>query len=562
MGKRILNKCNCVFFCPSSPLVKFNIQQINNHVNNGTGIALTTQAQLSGVGNCVIQTAAAGGAPVPCSFQASSAWISGIETSKKINDTNLLNEDAKQICPICPASPVQIQLMIPPVLPTVPVTPSVASLSNNASISENNNAEFSVVSQDNNGTTQFPQEESTINEESIPPSESANNEVSPQLKNCLCAYTTCEKSDSCPYVLESDCVPLPKKQTHAKDLRNNSDIKWSRYKTAKDERQRQYGILWGEQAHHIVSWDDGYAELPILVKLGNYFGYDIDCQENCCFLPSIVKEKDEGFGMLESHFKKARAYDIMKASGMQWHLGNHRRLVQVPEQILIKYPELQNAAYDEGIKTYKDLIIEKLRKIMQECQQRFETICIHENYEEHQAWFLRKMHGLSREIEERLDAFKQRGRNSFPYFVSPEAFRFAYEIPRSGKVILIYKTQTQWVLQRYQFKNTVKDPDIQLELTENERFTIAERHRSETVKSIIRYCENVSCFLVRDDTHTFKLPFSFHVHMQYISQSDCSEFSIKNHFAAMLAEMSESGEDEYISPQLMKKERLKECDLL
>jgi hypothetical protein len=559
MGKRILNKTNCVFFCPSSPLVKFTIQQMDNHVNDGTGIALTTKAQLSGVGNCVIQTAAAGGAPVPCSFQAASTWISGIELLKTINGANLLNEDAKQICPICPASPVQIQLMIPPVLPTVPVIPSVASLSINASLSENNNAEISEVSQKNNGETQFSQEESTINEESIPPSESSNNEASPQLKECLCAYTTCENSSSCPYANSSELLPASS-QKPSQLLRNNSKEKYSMYYEMASEKMNRYQISWAEQAHHMISVKDGYAEFPILVKLGNYFCYDINCQENCCFLPAF--EREEGFGKYTEHFKKARAYDVMKASGMQWHVSHHDRLVQVPEPILIKYPELQNAAQDGGLKTYKDLIVEKLRRFMQECQQRFETICICENYEEHQAWFLRKMHGLSREIEERLDAFKQRGRNSFPYFVSPEAFRFAYEIPRSGKVILIYKTQTQWVLQRYQFKNTVKDPDIQLDLTENERFSIAERHRPETVRSIILNCENVSCFLVRDDTHTFKLPFSFHVHMQYISQSDCSEFSIKNHFAAMLAEMSESGEDEYISPQLMKKERLKECDLL
>ncbi len=559
MSKRILNKSNCVFYCPSSPLVKFNIHQINNNVNDGTGITLTTQAQLSGVGNCAIQTAAAGGAPVPCNFQTSSAWISGIEIDKAINNANLLNEDAKQICPICPTSPIQIQFMIPPVLPTVLAMPSVVSFSNNDTTPENNNVQFLGVSQENNIDNILFQEESARNEKPISSSKSENNEVSPQLKECLCAYSNCEKSSSCQYVNTSELLSFSS-QKPSQLLRSNSIEKYNKYYEMVSEKMKKYQISWDEQAHHMISVKDGYAEFPILVKLGNYFGYDINCQENCCFLPAF--ERKEGFGKYTEHLKKARAYDVMKASGMQWHVSHHDRLVQVPDPILIKYPELQNAAQDGGLKTYKDLIVEKLRIFMQECQQRFETICISENYEEHQAWFLKKMHGLSREIEERLHAFKQRGRNSFPYFVSPEAFRFAYEIPRSGKVILIYKTQTQWVLQRYQFKNTVRDPDIQLDLTENERFSIAERHRPETVRSIILNCENVSCFLVRDDTHSFKLPFSYHVHMQYISQSDCSEFSIKNHFAAMLAELSELGEDEYISPQLMKKERLKECGLL
>lgn len=548
MGKRILNKTNCVFFCPSSPLVKFTIQQMDNHVNDGTGIALTTKAQLSGVGNCVIQTAAAGGAPVPCSFQAASTWISGIEFGKTINGTNLLNEDAKQICPICPASPIQIQLMIPPVLPAIPSIPPVSSVPNSVASSESTKAAFSEEEQETTNDETVTHEESTIGEEPDTSSETENNEASPQLKKCLCAYSTCENSSSCPYATSSDTIPT---EGAARILRDNSPNKFQRYSIAADANMEQYQISWNNQAHHMISINAAYCQYPELVKLGNYFGYDINSEANCCFLPCW--ESGDGYGQKTSHFKKAQVYDVMKASKLQWHVGQHSYRIDFPENIRIKHPELRQ------INNYNDIINSKLKQILAECQSRFAQICISDNYEEHKKWFLAKINSLSSDIERHLNAFKGSGRESFPYYVSAEAFRYAYEVPRSGKVILIYKTQTQWVFKRYQYKNNAKDPEIQLDLLENSNLAIAETHRPDTIRRIILFCENVCCFLVVDEIGEFKLPFSYYAQIQRITQNEIVRK--ESHFSAMLAERSGLGYEEYIAPKAMVVERLKECGL-
>ena len=546
MGKRLLNRSNCVFYCPSSPLVRFSIQQMNNHVNDGTGTALTTQAQLSGAGNCVIQTTAAGGSPVPCSFQASSAWVSGIETGKSINGAKLLNEDARQICPVCPASPIQIQLLIPP---AVPVFTAAAELADSSAIpgsKNNNSAEAKTETADN---SMIIREKADLNETQSAVSDSGKNVPPLQLRKCLCAYSACGKAPSCQYAAANDTIPT---EGAARILRDNSPGKFRRYSLDADANMEKYQISWNNQAHHMISINAAYCQYPELVKLGNYFGYDINSEANCCFLPCW--ESGDGYGQKPSHFKKAQAYDVMKASGLQWHVGQHSYRLDFPESILIKYPELRS------IKNYNDLINTELKQILAECQSRFSRICIAAHYEEHKKWFLSRLNALSSEIERHLAAFKGSGRNSFPFFVSAEAFRYAYQVPRSGKVILIYKTQTQWIFKRYQYKNNAKDPEIRLDLLENSNLCLAETHRCETIRRIVLFCENVCCFLAVDEECKFTLPFSYHAQLQRISQIETSR--VESHFSAMLAERSRSGYDEYISPKAMVVERLKECGLI
>lgn len=315
----------------------------------------------------------------------------------------------------------------------------------------------------------------------------------------------------------------------------------------------RFQISWNNQAHHLISINAAYCHYPQLVKLGNYFGFDINGKENCCFLPCW--ESGDEYGQKAPHLKKAQAYEVMKASMLQWHVGQHSYRIEIPESIRQKYPELRL------IENYNDLINRQLKMILAECQERFGGICPEEQFEEHRTWFLHeKMMALSSEIEKRLDLFKGTGRDSFPYFVSLEALRYAYEVPRSGKVILIHKTQTQWIFRRYHFTNYAKDPEIQLKLLDNQPLSITDTHHVATIRRIILFCENVSCFLAIDETDTFNLPFSYHVKMQHISTAE--QKKIESHFSAMLAERSEFGYEEYISPKAMIAERLKECGLI
>ncbi|MDE6849196.1 MAG: hypothetical protein K2J44_07600 [Ruminococcus sp.] len=147
----------------------------------------------------------------------------------------------------------------------------------------------------------------------------------------------------------------------------------------------------------MISINDTYCRYPELVKLGNYFGYDINRMESCYFLPSW--EKGNGYGGKTTHYKKAQAYEVMDVSGLQWHVGQHNYCVELPQEIISKYQQLST------MKCYSDVINEDVKKIVKIFQRRFKNGCPLENYENNREYFIRQMNGLSGKIEEQLDIF-------------------------------------------------------------------------------------------------------------------------------------------------------------
>ncbi len=558
MSKLILNKENCSFWCPSSPSVSFSVQQVNQTFNDGSSDALTIDTMISGMGNCVIQTAAASGTPVPCSLIDSSSWISGIELNKRINGRCLLNQDAKQVCPFSPAAPVQARII--PGIPSFPHFSNLDSFSggeissdtpitdaadtssgipNNDGALQNNQTEIPLVTQQNNNFVPT-NENDTENDEVI----------NSKAQDCFCNYGNCNKSATCPYANAPDTISTV---GAAAKLRKNSSVKYEKYISRTDEIMNRLQISWNNQAHHLISINAAYCAFPLLVKLGNYFGFDINCEENCAFLPCW--ESGDGYGQKDSHFKKAQAYEVMKGSGLQWHVGQHSYRIDLSKKIMQNYPELRT------LKSYNKLLYAKLEDIMRECQIKFNSVCLEENYEVYRKWFIQdNMLALCAEIEQSLELFKTNGKASFPWFVSLEALRYAYEIPRSGKVILINRTQTYWKFRLYHYTNYLRDSDFQLKLLDKSCLTVTDTHHKKTIKRIIDFCENVTCFLVIDELNAFRLPFSSQVNMQYISSDD--QQKIKSHFSAMLAESNRSDEDNYISPNAMIHKRMKECGLI
>ncbi len=525
MAKRILNKRNCTFTCPMLTGM-ITISQPNNKFNDGTGTALTVQAALTGNGICSVLTASANGVPTKCTLMRASNWSAGMEMQKRINNISLLNEDAMMICPVGGVICVQ-----KPLAPIVPAGFGGAAMG----------AKTSAAAE------QQPKPQNTE-----PQEESAENDAAPeqgmQVEQSLCAYGSCDKAASCPYMQAASTVTTA---GAAARLRSNSKEKERAYNESADRKMEEHRISWNNQAHHLISIKAAYCQYPELVKLGNYFGYDINCKENCYFLPCW--ESGDGFGQKTSHFKKAQAYEVMKVSGLQWHVGQHSYCIDLHENILQKYPQLR------FMDCYNDKLNKDVKKILAACQQRFDGVCLQQNYEAHRQWFIQQMNRLSEQIEEALDLFLGYPKESFPYFVSLEALKFAYEIPRSGKVITIHRTKTQWVVKRYQYTNYLKDESVQLHLLETKELADAEHHRDETVRKLILFCENVTCFLVIDEEMTFQLPFRYKARCQYISKEERAK--VESHFSAMLAEQADSGEDAYIAPKTMAVQRLKECGL-
>lgn len=570
MKKRILNK-NCMFTCPSLQGTISQTQVKPHRCKNGAGNFLTTETALNGNGICSILTAAAQGVSKPCELKTAKKWISGIEEKKKINGTSLLNEDAKMICsvggtirvqkPLPPTSSMPVSSMAMLSTPTGGVvgSGSAATVAGNATQSKASPQSKQIESKQ---PEQFNQTEqaNSVSEKKEPEKELTEKPKQKELQEqsagtpnainlCLCSYDTCGKAASCPYVIASSTINT---NGAAAKLRNNSSRKEADYNERANRNMEKEKISWNNQAHHMISINAAYCRYPELVKLGNYFGYDINCEENCYFLPCW--ESGDGYGKKSSHYKKAQAYEVMHASGLQWHVGQHSYRINIPDKIKEKYPELRT------IDCYNDEINKDIKKILSACNQRFNDGCLAENYEVHKIWFLEKMNALSEKIEAYLDLFGGRAKDSFPYFVSMEALRYAYEIPRSGKVILLYQTATKWNLKKYQYTNYLKNEKIQLNFLAAQDIPVAENHRPETIKKMTLFCENVTCFLIADEKKAFQLPFQYRVNYQYICNSELEK--IGSHFSALLAEQKDAGEEEYIAPKAMVARRLKECGLL
>lgn len=522
------------------------IEQPNNQLKDGGAIALTQKAALSGVGICSVLTSAAGGKPTKCTLKKASKWVAGIERKKKINQVPLLNEDAKMICPICPAGIITVRK---PLAPIVSLDLGCADFDTGVMLEtvSNKNTTETVSAEKSNVEMQDTTTEKTVASDEKHIDENQAKEVSPE-KYAVCTYEVCKNASTCPYMQASSIIST---DGAAAKLRRNSSEKEKSYDSICDCLMEKYQVSWNNQAHHLISINAAYCRYPELVKLGNYFGYDINCSENCYFLPCW--EKGDGYGEKTLHYKKAQAYEVMKYSGLQWHVGQHSYTIHLPENILSKYPQLK------GMDSYNDRINKDVKKILSACYQRFDGICLEENYEDHRKWFIQQMNTLSFEIEECLDLFKSYPKDSFPYFVSQEALRFAYEVPHCGKVISIHRTKIKWILKRYQYTNYQKNSDIQLNLLGTKELTDTENHRGLTIKNLILFCENVSCFLIIDQTGTFRLPFQYKATSCYITDEDVSK--VKSHFSAMLAEKADSDEDDYIAPKTMIIKRLKECGL-
>lgn len=570
MKKRILNK-NCKFTCSCLQGTISQTQVKPHRCKNGTGNFLTTETALNGNGICSILTAAAQGVTKSCELKTAKKWISGIEKKKKINGTSLLNKDAKMMCPV--GGTIRVQKPLPPTS-SMPVssmamlsTPtggvvgsgSAATVAGNTTQSKASPQSKQIESKQ---PEQFNQTEqaNSVSEKKEPEKELTEKPKQKELQEqsagtpdainlCLCSYDTCGKAASCPYVIASSTINT---NGAAAKLRNNSSRKEADYNERANRNMEKEKISWNNQAHHMISINAAYCRYPELVKLGNYFGYDINCEENCYFLPCW--ESGDGYGKKSSHYKKAQAYEVMHASGLQWHVGQHSYRINIPDKIKEKYPELRT------IDCYNDEINKDIKKILSACNQRFNDGCLAENYEVHKSWFFEKMNALSEKIEEYLDLFGGRAKDSFPYFVSMEALRYAYEIPRSGKVMLLYQTATKWNLKKYQYTNYLKNEKIQLNFLAAQDIPVAENHRPETIKKMTLFCENVTCFLIADEKKSFQLPFQYRVNYQYICNSELGK--IGSHFSALLAEQKDAGEEEYIAPKAMVARRLKECGLL
>ena len=321
---------------------------------------------------------------------------------------------------------------------------------------------------------------------------------------------------------------------------------------------------WNYAAHHLISGNQVFKQNTELVRLARFCGYDINGYDNCIMLVGYPEDYPDGERM-----KSVKAYDVMSEGRIQWHVGGHSYTFTEEEKAEIcKQIGIRNKIKltPGDIKTYAELVqeeVEKLQSRLTVKKDRY-TVCYADMNTKHQ--LCEKLNRISQKIKAKLAAFSDIGKphHSFPFFVSKEAYRYTYALPRTGKVITVLKEGSRLTLSMFRLEHFTE--------------AIAERDKSLRIKpknsaimdltdemwqiNCIFFCDNVSFFVYLNDTPRNILPFSvdkdhqFPVEMQTTGK-DGQKF-LEEHDTEILVWLRDNPLYGYISPALMVKGRSEE----
>lgn len=272
---------------------------------------------------------------------------------------------------------------------------------------------------------------------------------------------------------------------------------------------------WKYAAHHIISGMQVFKPNIEIVRLANFYGYDINNADNCIMLVSNIDDYGNRIGG-----KAVNAYETMSESKIQWHVGGHSYKFdeKKTDELIkrIKYMAKPADIYDfyaskePEIKSYAKLLEDELEKIKTSmCQNK---VC--RNTPDQKAAFFERIAALTQKVEKKLGSFKEKRTHSFPYYVSVMAFEYAFGLPRSAKLVLASREESGSILlEKFRVTRfTVRDHGLsfdQIESKGNEKlnpssFSLGTINGRE---QCINFCENILYFIVTDGVDKNELSF-------------------------------------------------------
>lgn len=465
------------FSCTASPAVNFNVSAGGKVEHKGAKV-LTTSAKLSGMGICPILTLAAQGVQQPCKFQQT-AWMN-FDFTRKANGKNLLTDKSFCNCPVGSAVKVLTSVAMRFVTGnfsahsalsiTLPAVEKNISEQKNSAVDEK---KFSIAEKNFSSNKKIVQENN------------ATFENKPVEKNYNLKCLNCDRKE-CKYRLESFGALSDEVKNDSSKLEKNylKYLATTKNFSSADlayKNSLEFPNFWSYQAHHVISGNQVFKQVPEVVKVANLCKYDINCAENCIMLPS----RREGHGNLSELSKSASAFDVMSVTGMQWHLGTHSYSFNLEEIQEMKKQIEQRTGKPGKVKTYAELLTVELKKIKFAGD---EKIC--------PAQFITRMNKLSARVREKLAAFGENPASSYPYYVSREAYLFAFKVPRLRKFIAVRKNADGLNLKLYKTVGTGDNISLKKDFSSND------------ASEIIKFCGNVQHFILLGDTSENDLPFA------------------------------------------------------
>ena len=224
--------------------------------------------------------------------------------------------------------------------------------------------------------------------------------------------------------------------------------------------EQEFGKRWSYAAHHIISGNQVFGTVPEIVQLAHFYAYDINNAHNCIFLVT----KPEGRLAEEDVLKRATAYEAMGLTKMQWHVGGHSYKLDRDTDALRE--RIRKKAKQEPapgpIKNYVQLVQAQLLALRDWLAEH--PVCRKSDAQK-QAFF-DAMNDIAASTKAKLAAFCESPEKSYPYYVSKEAFYYAFALPRAVRLGVLRgsedgKRVTVTTCRATRFQATERDADGQ-----------------------------------------------------------------------------------------------------
>lgn len=508
---------NAVFTCNQGGIIHCEDGGNNSVTYNGATLLTTGATVKSKMGICQILTALAQGTPQPCKCQLTT-WIPGSFSPAKISKGNpLLTDKAKNICSYGGSISVQTSGHINKVTTgTAPVAMNLAAAELVKPVKRDEKIQ-SNSPEKNIGGEKFSTSAGILTTTKKVQQRSENSQTKKSIENSQ------ERKLLCPFDKKSERCKTCAYPKAATTIDNDATKLFDNYKQytsdpanrdATDEHYYKifdaYGkSRWSYQSHHIICGNQVFAPHAELVRLANFYGYDINNALNCIRL--VSREDDYG---AKPGGKSASAYDIMSLSKIQWHLGGHSYKFSTNEAELIKkrIRYFRKTSGDQLL-NYAELLSAELSKIESALMSR--RVC--RNTDRQKKIFIERMNNLSRKVKAALGSFAEKPQSSFPYYVSKEAYTFAFALPQTAKIILVSRADDgKFLFEKFRaerFNETIQSEDGRKLLFKpiNEKFLRNPKKFSlDTRRNKIEcatFCENIEYFIFADGVNFADIPF-------------------------------------------------------
>lgn len=467
MGEKLLNT-GCTFKCSCCSTVKLRPNEIMLHgvmVEGKMALTTSTLMKVISPGVCPFSEIPPNQAGITCIPRPIAGhWE---KTSKHtIGGKNLLIESSEFVCEVSKlrGGDGRITVEFNPAMKSSQENYEEQTLTSAGLVVEEhtykNASSFGVNRLSTKRESDFSKKNETIdktdttNEKTV---EEKKDDV--RMEDLYCPYdSTKDKCRNCRYVKTDDThIISAKKEGSSKEpgiiLRENYEqefysLKSTRkgYLTPCSSVEEEYEIFLqigcGNQAHHILSIKDVFEQdkLRFVLKLANFYEYNINEAYNCIILPAYNSKAERGKGEFNVSFSKASDFDkrsskyyAMRMSGRQWHGGGHGNDFENSKNISCYATEVTDFVYQ---------CMKKETKKHCRIDEAF--------YESDKQEFIKRLHNIVDYIRERLIAFNTNPQKSLPFYVSRDAYEYAFDAANI-RVLVFRKSEKGILVHKYMF---------------------------------------------------------------------------------------------------------------